>query len=130
MLMIDVDHFNRVNDTFGHQAGDHVLVRLCELINKSLRGPDLVGRMGGEEFAVVLPETGLEQTVQITERLLNSVREEAIEVEPETDVKVTVSIGVATVPPLAPDLDAVMIAADRALYRAKSMGRDCCCTAD
>ena len=130
MLMIDVDHFKRVNDTFGHQAGDHVLVRLCELINKSLRGPDLVGRMGGEEFAVVLPETGLEQTVQITERLLNSVREEAIEVEPETDVKVTVSIGVATVPPLAPDLDAVMIAADRALYRAKSMGRDCCCTAD
>jgi len=130
MLMIDVDHFKRVNDTFGHQAGDHVLVRLCELINKSLRGPDLVGRVGGEEFAVILPETGVEQTAQITERLLNSVRQERVEVEPETIVKVTVSIGVATVPPLAPDVDAVLVAADRALYKAKSMGRDCCCTAD
>ena len=130
MLMIDVDHFKRVNDTFGHQAGDHVLVRLCELINKSLRGPDLVGRVGGEEFAVILPETGVEQTAQITERLLNSVRQERVEVEPETIVKVTLSIGVATVPPLAPDVDAVLVAADRALYKAKSMGRDCCCTAD
>jgi len=130
MLMIDVDHFKRVNDTFGHQAGDLVLVRLCELINKSLRGPDMVGRVGGEEFAVILPETGVEQTVQITERLLKSVRDEVLEVKPETAVNVTVSIGVATVPPLAPDLDAVMMAADRALYQAKSMGRDRCCTAD
>ena len=130
MLMIDVDHFKRVNDTFGHQAGDLVLVRLCEQINKSLRGPDMVGRVGGEEFAVILPETGVEQTVQITERLLKSIRDEVLEVKPETAVNVTVSIGVATVPPLAPDLDAVMMAADRALYQAKSMGRDRCCTAD
>ena len=50
--MVDVDHFKRVNDTYGHQAGDLVLVRLCELINKSLRGPDIIGRVGGEEFAV------------------------------------------------------------------------------
>lgn len=130
MLMVDVDHFKRINDTFGHQAGDLVLIRLCELINKSLRVPDMVGRVGGEEFAVILPETGLEQTVQITERLLNSVRDEVVYVEQETAVNVTISIGVATVPPLMPDVDAVMMAADRALYQAKSMGRDRCCTAD
>ena len=130
MLMIDVDHFKRVNDSFGHHAGDLVLVRLSELIKKSLREPDMVGRVGGEEFAVILPETGLGQTVQITERLLNSVREAVVEIEPEMVVKVTVSIGVATVPPLAPELDTVIKAADLALYQAKSMGRDRCCTAE
>lgn len=130
MLMVDVDHFKRVNDSFGHQTGDLVLVRLSELINNSLREPDMVGRVGGEEFAIILPETGLGQAVQITERLLNTIREAEVELEPELTVKVTVSIGVATVPPLEPDLDTVIKAADRALYQAKSMGRDCCCTAE
>jgi hemerythrin len=130
MLMIDVDHFKRVNDNFGHQAGDIVLLRLCELIQKKLRGLDIIGRVGGEEFAVILPETGLEQTAQITERLLQSVREENIEIEQAATVSVTISIGVATVPPLVPDVDSAMMEADRALYQAKSSGRDRSCTAD
>lgn len=130
LLMIDVDHFKQVNDTFGHQSGDLVLIRLSEMMNKCLRGTDIIGRVGGEEFAVILPETGSEQTLQLAERLLNSVRGEAVEVEQATKVNITVSIGFATVPPLAPDVDAVMKEADRALYKAKSKGRDCCCRAD
>ena len=129
LLMIDVDHFKRINDTFGHQSGDLVLIRLSEMMNKCLRGTDIIGRVGGEEFAVILPETGPEQTVQLAERLLTSVRGEAVEVEQTTKVNITVSIGFATVPPLASDVDSVMQEADRALYTAKSKGRDRCCRA-
>jgi hemerythrin len=130
LLMIDVDHFKRVNDTFGHQTGDLVLIRLSEMMNKCLRGTDIIGRVGGEEFAVILPETSLEQTVQLTERLLNSVRDETVQIEHASTINITVSIGVATVPPLMPDVDDVMKEADRALYKAKSNGRDQCCRAD
>ncbi len=130
LLMIDVDHFKHVNDTYGHQAGDLVLIRLSEIINKCLRGTDIIGRVGGEEFAVILPETGLEQTAQLIERLLNFVRDEVVEIDQETSVNITVSIGLATVPPLVPDVDSVMKEADRALYKAKSKGRNRCCRAD
>jgi diguanylate cyclase (GGDEF)-like protein len=124
-LMLDVDHFKQVNDTYGHQVGDLVLIQLGQLIRKSLRGTDIVGRIGGEEFAVVLPETGIEQTVELTERLLNTVRDTKIDAE--TPFNITVSIGVATVPPLASDIESVMKEADDALYKAKSEGRNRCC---
>lgn len=129
LLMIDADHFKRVNDTHGHQAGDLVLVRLSNAMRNCLRGTDIFGRIGGEEFAVILPETDLQKTAELTERLLRTVRNMAIAVEPAVVLTITVSIGVATIPPVDSSLDVLIKQADAALYRAKAEGRDRCCGA-
>lgn len=129
LLMIDADHFKQVNDTYGHQAGDRVLSRIGRVMRCCLRETDKIGRIGGEEFAVILPETGPEQTAVLTERLLNAVREMTIEIESESLLSVTVSIGVATLTPLIEDLAALLEQADAALYRAKAEGRDRWCIA-
>jgi len=126
-LMIDIDHFKSVNDTYGHQAGDVALVETSKIIRNCLRETDVLGRIGGEEFAVLLPETGIEQTTELTERLLEKVRAAKIEIEDDRIISLTTSIGVATVPPLLIDVDTVMKEADKALYKAKSEGRDRCC---
>lgn len=129
LLMIDADHFKKVNDNYGHQVGDRVLVHLSNVIRHCLRGTDKLGRIGGEEFAVVLPETDLEQTAVLTERLLSAVRNEEIEIEGAIPLRVTVSIGVVTLSPLSTEIDALMKQADVALYQAKAKGRDCWCGA-
>jgi diguanylate cyclase (GGDEF)-like protein len=129
LLMLDVDHFKKVNDTYGHQTGDHVLTQLSAVMKDSLRSTDIISRIGGEEFAIILPETSLEKTIEFTERLLNTIRNTKINVEPDTSFNITVSIGVATVPPVSSGLDTVMKKADDALYKAKSEGRDRCCGA-
>jgi len=129
LLLIDLDHFKRVNDNYGHQVGDLVLIKLSQAMTKCLRGTDILGRIGGEEFAIILPETGLDQTAELTERLLDTVRNTTIKVDSTTMLNVTASIGVATVPPLACDLDAVIKEADEALYKAKAEGRDRSCGA-
>lgn len=126
LLMIDIDHFKRVNDTFGHQAGDQVLVEFGKIIKSCLRETDVFSRIGGEEFAIILPETNLEQTAELSERLLEKVRTAQIELETGIKISLTTSIGVATIPPLSVDVDTVMSEADKALYRAKLDGRDCC----
>lgn len=125
LLMLDIDHFKKINDTYGHQAGDLVLVEFSQIMRSCLRETDVLGRIGGEEFAIILPETGLEQTAEISERLLEKVRTAEIQYEPGRNLSLTTSIGVATVPPLAIDIDMVMKEADKALYKAKSDGRDC-----
>jgi len=127
LLMLDIDYFKQVNDAYGHQIGDLVLKKLAGVMKNSLRGTDIVGRIGGEEFAVILPETTLEQTVELTERLLSTIRNTKIEAEKPFNI--TVSIGVATVPPLVSKLESVLKEADDALYKAKSEGRDRCCGA-
>jgi diguanylate cyclase (GGDEF)-like protein/hemerythrin-like metal-binding protein len=127
LLMVDVDHFKRVNDTYGHQVGDTVLVRLSQTMMHCLRGTDKIGRIGGEEFAVVLPETGPEQAAEMTERLLSTVRSMSIALEAASPLRVTVSIGVATLTPMTEDVDALIKHADAALYRAKDEGRDRWC---
>ena len=127
LLMLDVDNFKRVNDDYGHQVGDLVLHQLAGVIKNSLRGTDIVGRIGGEEFAVVLPETSLDQTVELTERLLSTIRN--IKIEAQTTFNITASIGVATVPPTVSELESVLKEADDALYKAKAEGRDRCCGA-
>lgn len=126
LLMIDIDHFKRVNDTFGHQAGDQVLVEFGKIIKSCLRETDVFSRIGGEEFAIILPETNLEQTAELSERLLEKVRTAQIELETGIKISLTTSIGVAAIPPLSVDVDMVMSEADKALYRAKLDGRDCC----
>lgn len=130
LLMIDVDHFKRINDTHGHQMGDWVLVQLSAIMTKSLRGTDVLGRIGGEEFALLLPETAHSQAVELSERLLETIRRTTLQASPQTTLTITASIGLTTVPPFSSEIDSVMKQADEALYRAKTTGRDRCCGSD
>jgi len=123
VLMMDLDHFKRVNDDFGHQAGDRVLAGLGELLERALRSPDLVGRYGGEEFCAVLPGAGLPDASAVAERIRLALARTPLGGLPRTT---TASIGVALLDPEAPlALDAALARADAALYAAKQAGRDC-----
>jgi diguanylate cyclase (GGDEF)-like protein len=119
IIMLDLDHFKRVNDSFGHQAGDMVMQRVGALFRHILRESDLAGRYGGEEFLVVLPETDVEEAAQVAERIRSEV--EAFS-WPGVDIRVTVSGGVAQ---FAGDTaDQLLQRADYLLYRAKEGGRN------
>jgi diguanylate cyclase (GGDEF)-like protein/PAS domain S-box-containing protein len=123
VLAMDVDRFKSVNDTYGHAAGDAVLRHVAATIKDCLRASDLLGRIGGEEFAVILPETSLAEAESVAQRVLKSVRQATVQFENHV-LKVTVSIGVETVVADDSGFDRVLLRADRLLYRAKSEGRD------
>ncbi|KQY88390.1 MULTISPECIES: GGDEF domain-containing protein [Roseateles] len=118
-VLIDIDHFKAVNDTIGHQAGDRVLAGLAELVRRHVRGQDLLGRWGGEEFLLVCRNTGLQQAVAIAEKLRARVAEHDF----GDGVHITASFGVAAMHGERP-LDQLFAAADAALYRAKAEGRN------
>lgn len=118
ILLIDIDHFKLINDNHGHQAGDRVLVQFVSAVQTLLRRADVIGRLGGEEFVVVLPETPTEVARVVAERIRATVRTLA------TPGKFTVSIGVTTNQPNNDSVDALMARADRAMYQAKEQGRD------
>ena len=122
LCLVDVDHFKSINDRFGHAAGDAVLRRLAQLVPAELRGIDLFGRLGGEEFLVIVPGTGREGAAACAERVRQRV---AASVFPEVadGGRLTVSIGVATYAAPEP-VDATLARADAALYQAKAAGRD------
>lgn len=124
-LMIDVDHFKTINDRFGHATGDRVLVALTDTIRACLRRSDLVGRLGGEEFCVLLADTGEEGALDVANRLLRSVRATSVVAADGRVVTFSVSIGGTEVLSLDSGFDLVMARADGALYRAKHEGRDC-----
>lgn len=126
ILLIDADHFKRINDTHGHGIGDAVLVRLAELVGGIMRETDRLGRIGGEEFAVLLPETAMEGAHLAAERILAVVRAARVDVGADTMVRFSVSIGAATVKPetRTQTLEELMHEADIALYAAKGAGRD------
>ena len=126
VLILDIDHFKEYNDAFGHQAGDEVLEQVGRILKGAARRSDFVGRIGGEEMGIVLPETDREGSVVLGERFRT-----AIEVSPWPRRPVTVSIGAATVGfpkavprPEAPGLSSILRDADRALYRSKDLGRN------
>jgi diguanylate cyclase (GGDEF)-like protein len=121
LVVLDVDHFKRVNDTYGHQAGDEVLRHVGEALGHVGRDTDLVARYGGEEFAVILPDTGLAEAVNVAERL-----RAAVAAFPGL-VPVTASAGVAVLPGNANEAAELVQAADEALYEAKRSGRDRTC---
>ncbi|GAB2790758.1 GGDEF domain-containing protein [Amycolatopsis magusensis] len=121
VLMIDLDHFKRVNDTYGHLVGDEVLRKVADTIRQQVRRHDLCGRFGGEEFVVFMPDTGRDDAVRIAERLRAAVH--AIPAD-EKMPRVSVSIGVGTYPELGHNLEDVLLAADNALFGAKNQGRD------
>ncbi|MUN38783.1 diguanylate cyclase [Actinomadura sp. NEAU-AAG5] len=126
VLLIDIDHFKRVNDTHGHLIGDEVLVGVANTLDHQLRDYDLVGRFGGEEFVALLPGTDTVEACRVAERLRGRVRRLAVPTEDGT-VVVTVSIGVSLYRTHGEDLIELMAAADLALYRAKASGRDRVC---
>lgn len=127
VLMIDIDQFKRINDRYGHQTGDAVLQKFGALCREMLRDIDTVGRLGGEEFAVLLPKTGMIQAVEAAERLRQKV--EAAEVALENvALRFTLSIGVSTLTESASsDVDALLNQADQALYEGKRAGRNRVC---
>lgn len=122
LLLLDADHFKHINDRYGHAAGDVVLKDLVERWGKSLRSHDLIGRIGGEEFGILLPEVDLHNAVCTANRLRKEIAELPFAFEGQL-LRVTVSIGVATLA-AGDDLPALMRRADLALYRAKEAGRD------
>jgi two-component system, cell cycle response regulator len=124
VLMIDVDHFKRINDAHGHPAGDAVLREMAQLLRETLRTVDSLGRYGGEEFVAVLPHTGPEEARQTAERIRYQVQQRRFHAG-ESEVRISVSVGMATCP--APGIDtpeALLREADKALYRAKEAGRN------
>jgi len=125
VLMLDLDQFKQVNDRHGHAAGDDVLRYVAATLCLQLRGADLCGRLGGEEFAVLLPDTGLEEALQVGERIRRAVEESRIATDhaPEP-LRVTVSIGGAAADGTAASVDALLDAADERLYEAKRAGRN------
>ncbi|MBI2617979.1 GGDEF domain-containing protein [Candidatus Kaiserbacteria bacterium] len=127
-LMIDIDLFKKVNDTYGHDAGDKVLHSFAQVLRSSLRVGDLFARYGGEEFVVFLPRIG-KKTAQVTaERIREAVENKPIYVGDDTDrniISVTVSVGIALVDDFGFNLKSLREYADRALYKAKGDGRNC-----
>jgi two-component system, cell cycle response regulator len=124
VVMIDVDHFKRVNDTHGHLAGDYVLKIVAKVIGHSLRTEDILCRYGGEEFGVILRSTGAEQALVVAERIRKAVAAQAFEFE-DKKIPVTASLGVSTLRKANfPSAQALVRAADEYLYAAKQAGRD------
>lgn len=128
MLLIDIDHFKRINDTHGHSCGDEVLKKLAEVLIGCLRTSDLAARWGGEEFVIILPNTAKEHAIEVAERIRNKVDESEVPFEGDK-IKVTISIGVSE----ARHSDSVQSLFDRAdhrLYLAKEGGRNRICAFD
>lgn len=123
MFMMDIDHFKKVNDEYGHDAGDRVLRALSEISVMALRNADLLGRLGGEEFGVLLPETDAESALDVAERLRQSISRTDISVNSHT-LKITVSIGISMLTPGMHSIDTLLKGADIALYEAKQTGRN------
>jgi diguanylate cyclase (GGDEF)-like protein len=126
LVMIDVDHFKKVNDTYGHPAGDKVLVAVANGLKTRLRPRDLVARFGGEEFVLVLPETDAEGAMVVAERVRRAIESAVTPVGPGQPLRVTISLGCATSGGKAPFVGAadLLESADKALYAAKRSGRN------
>lgn len=124
LLLLDIDHFKRVNDTYGHLAGDAILKGLGELLSCQARAIDRVCRYGGEEITVILPECDLEAAANMAERMRAAVAAQTFNVNADATLRITVSIGVASFPVHANNAEALFAAADTALYTVKQSGRN------
>jgi diguanylate cyclase (GGDEF)-like protein len=128
VLMIDLDHFKRINDTYGHLAGDVVLKEVAAAIGAAVRDYDSVGRFGGEEFVVLLPEVAETAVVVVAERIRTAISVLTVRVDlgdaPVLVTGLSASIGVATYPDAGTAVERLLASADAALYRAKSSGRN------
>ena len=123
LLMLDLDHFKNINDTYGHDAGDFVLKQFSNLLRENIRESDMAARLGGEEFSILLPETELKYAVKFAERIRQAVEQERMRVQDQS-INMTVSIGVVTYSENLPDPKSVIKQADDCLYKAKRQGRN------
>ena len=123
VLFVDLDHFKKINDTHGHAAGDEVLRVVARTLEQSLRGSDLLGRIGGEEFSVFLPDTTLQGALQVAENLRTAVAQ-CRPVTASTPLDITASIGVASRAPGVQTIQSIQQRADAAMYEAKKAGRN------
>jgi len=124
LLIMDVDHFKAINDTFGHGAGDEIIREIGRILKASLRKTDIAGRIGGEEFAVVLRDASLEEAKKVAEKLRGTVAGKKVNYM-EQEIHFTVSIGVAAIHCNTDDIEDILKVADDALYKAKAEGRNC-----
>tara|TARA_R110002074_G_scaffold402287_1_gene606200 strand:- start:18448 stop:19428 length:981 start_codon:yes stop_codon:yes gene_type:complete len=123
VVMFDIDHFKKVNDTYGHQAGDEVIRRTSKLLKEMMRKSDIAGRYGGEEFAVILPDTGSANALVFTERLRQRIEMEVVEYE-EFKIKITISLGISELTKDCESYQAWLEQSDKALYVCKESGRN------
>ena len=130
VLLFDLDHFKRVNDVCGHNTGDQILKLVADVTMDIKRVTDVAARVGGEEFALLLPETDQAGAVQLAQRLRQAISQIHTATTEAHEIEVTASIGVATVGIRSRDLDNVLNHADEALYKAKNSGRNAVCCAD
>ncbi len=123
LIIFDIDHFKKINDTYGHLAGDHVLKHLALVIKSRIRREDILSRYGGEEFAIILPEIDSDNAVQFAEKIRKLIEKAVFKFE-ETEIPVTISIGVATYRGEHSDVNEFIKVADDKLYEAKMQGRN------
>lgn len=130
IILMDIDHFKNINDQYGHTVGDHVLRQLAEILPKNLRQYDRIGRWGGEEFIVVLPDTEISEAVTIADRMRVTTSETMLSFENGKQHTVQISLGVACISGTYPPLERLVHAADLAMYQAKQTGRNRVCSFD
>jgi diguanylate cyclase (GGDEF)-like protein len=123
MLMLDIDHFKSVNDRYGHAVGDEAITSVATACQNGKRNSDIAGRLGGEEFAILLPETDAAQAMVVAERIRESIAAQFLTVH-KVRFNVTVSVGIAPASLGMSGIDALLREADAALYRAKEAGRN------
>lgn len=127
VLLFDIDHFKKVNDNYGHHAGDQVLIQISQVLKAQFRSADMLARYGGEEFMAVLPDTGTEQAAVIGTRALNAVRKAVVQMDAAQTLSVTVSIGVSEIRTEDTSYEELLKRCDKALYEAKNSGRNRLC---
>ncbi len=129
LMMADIDDFKKVNDVFGHQSGDKVIADISAALSKSIRGCDFLARYGGDEFAILLPETGKIAALNVGQRILEGIARFRFKTESDKAVGViTISIGLATFPRNGDKYQTLIESADKALYKGKEMGKNRICT--
>jgi diguanylate cyclase (GGDEF)-like protein len=126
-LMLDIDFFKQVNDSYGHKVGDMALKKFAEICRQTLREIDVIGRIGGEEFAILLPETALNEATEVAERVRQAIANAKVPLESGLPLQFTVSIGVTALASHGENIDVLLNRADKALYEAKNSGRNKVC---
>ena len=130
LAMVDLDHFKRVNDTYGHEVGNQALQHLADILMSEVRTTDIVCRYGGEEFAMIFPETHLNLAIKVADRIRNEIASRPLEIE-DGEVTITASMGISVyMKSSILDIDEFIESVDKYLYEAKQSGRNCICHID
>lgn len=127
LLLLDIDHFKKINDTYGHPIGDQALQHVSSIISEELRNVDIAARHGGDEFTLLLPETGTEGARLVAERIRTVIESSPLAIDNSQNISITISIGIASYPDCGNTTQQLTRNADQALYEAKGAGRNRVC---